>query len=272
MSAVAFNTYTVGVPVTIPYTLTVTPGVRVNPAFAVAFFNNNVIVVCPTDTANITKAVDVLNVNSLPTTLTYTRNVQNTGTGVLDLPVLTDTLEQSASGLTLTSGPTLTSGDINTNNDIDPGETWTYTATYDVTQINMDDAGDISNTATFSATFFTASNSNTVTTAITPAPSISVTTLADDITDVPAGQVVIYTYTVTNDGNQTVSAISLADVANGSGGNPVPGNEAIINDVAPLLDSTDAAVNGVWDSLAPGDSVTFTAPYTVTQSDIDTLQ
>ena len=37
-------------------------------------------------------------------------------------------------------------------------------------------------------------------------------------------------------------------------------------------DSTDAAVNGSWDSLAPGDQVTFTANYTVTQNDIDTLQ
>jgi len=36
-------------------------------------------------------------------------------------------------------------------------------------------------------------------------------------------------------------------------------------------DSTDAAMNGSWDVLAPGDVITFTGTYTVTQADVDSL-
>jgi hypothetical protein len=30
--------------------------------------------------------------------------------------------------------------------------------------------------------------------------------------------------------------------------------------------------DGIWSVLAPGDAITMTATYTVTQSDVDTLQ
>jgi len=39
-----------------------------------------------------------------------------------------------------------------------------------------------------------------------------------------------------------------------------------------LGDSVDAANNGSWDSLGPGDSIRFTGTYTVTQADVDNLQ
>jgi len=47
---------------------------------------------------------------------------------------------------------------------------------------------------------------------------------------------------------------------------PVPGNEVA---GAGNTASTDAAVNASWDVLAPGETVTFTAVYTLTQDDID---
>ena len=103
-------------------------------------------------------------------------------------------------------------------------------------------------------------------------PSLSVVKSANDTTDVTLNQVITYTYVVTNNGNQTVTDISLGDVHNGSGPDPTPGGENLTNDVAPLNDSTDGGTNGTWDNLAPGDSVTFTATYSVTQSDIDSLQ
>jgi large repetitive protein len=50
----------------------------------------------------------------------------------------------------------------------------------------------------------------------------------------------------------------------------VPGSEALSSDVAPLGDSTDVTSNNnSWSTLAPGDTVTFTASYTVSQADID---
>jgi hypothetical protein len=102
---------------------------------------------------------------------------------------------------------------------------------------------------------------------------MTVTKIADDDTDVIAGQVITYTYVVTNSGSQTLSNVSLSESHNGSGPPPVPGAEFLSSDAGASGDSTDATPNdGIWSVLAPGDSVTMTATYTVTQSDVDTLQ
>ena len=63
--------------------------------------------------------------------------------------------------------------------------------------------------------------------------------------------------------------VTVADAHNGSGTFVGPTNET---PVLPVNGSTDAGVNGSWDSLAPGDTVKFTATYTVTQQDVDYLQ
>lgn len=102
--------------------------------------------------------------------------------------------------------------------------------------------------------------------------SISVTKTANDTTDVALGQVITYTYVVTNDGDQVISNISLSESHNGSGPLPTPNGETLTADNTPTGDSSDAVSNGSWDTLGPGDEITFTATYTVTQSDIDTLQ
>lgn len=135
----------------------------------------------------------------------------------------------------------------------------------------------IDNTAIASGTYAAApvvspSSSVSVTVAAS-APSMLVTKTASPTTNLSAGQVITYTYTVKNTGNVSLQNISLADVHNAIGAAPVPGSEVITSDVPPLNDSTDAtAGNGVWSVLAPGDTVTFTATYTVKQSDVDTLQ
>lgn len=107
-----------------------------------------------------------------------------------------------------------------------------------------------------------------------PAPvnSLSVTKVANLTTNVPVGQSITYTYEVENTGNTTLTNISLTDTHNGSGPDPVPGGETLIQDSVPASDSSDATPNGIWDALGPGDIVRFTATYIVTQSDIDTLQ
>jgi large repetitive protein len=102
--------------------------------------------------------------------------------------------------------------------------------------------------------------------------SMLVSKTASPNANVAAGDVVTYTYTVTNNGNVTLTTINLNDVHNGAGPAPVPQSETL-SDVAPLGDSTDATANdGVWSVLAPGDTVTLTATYTVKQSDVDNHQ
>jgi len=61
------------------------------------------------------------------------------------------------------------------------------------------------------------------------------------------------------------------DTHNGSDPAPVPGDETLLTDTAPTGDSTDAATDGSWDVLAPGDILTFTGTYTVTQDDAENL-
>lgn len=109
--------------------------------------------------------------------------------------------------------------------------------------------------------------------ALTAAPALAITKVADDDTLRAVGDVITYTYTVTNTGNVTINNVSVNETHNGSGPPPNPANETLSTDAAPLGDSTDAASNNaVWSTLRPGDSVTFTGTYTVTQTDVDTLQ
>jgi uncharacterized repeat protein (TIGR01451 family) len=103
-------------------------------------------------------------------------------------------------------------------------------------------------------------------------PSLTVVKTADLIGPAVVGDVINYTIKVTNTGNTAVSTVTIADSFNGYGTPPVPQNEILSLDVAPLGDSSDGAGNdGVWDVLAPGDEVTFTATYTVVQQDVDFL-
>ena len=107
---------------------------------------------------------------------------------------------------------------------------------------------------------------------VTTNSHMKVTKTADKISNVAAGDVITYTYKVTNDGNVTIHNISLTDVHNAAGAAPVPGSETL-TDIPPLGNSSDATPSdGVWTDLAPGDTITFTATYTVKQSDVDNLQ
>ena len=105
-------------------------------------------------------------------------------------------------------------------------------------------------------------------------PSLTVTKSASDTVNVSVGQVITYTYTITNTGNQTISAIKLSDSHDGSGPAPAPDPDtATLTDNAPTGDSNnDTTGDGEWDALAPGDVLTVTGTYTITQNDVDTQQ
>jgi len=117
-------------------------------------------------------------------------------------------------------------------------------------------------------------NCSTVTETITvipSSPSLAMTKVAGAPGPYQAGDVVTYTYTVTNDGDTIIRDIAINDTHNGSGPAPSPANELLSADNGTAGDSTDAAPDGSWDILAPGDVITFTGTYTVTQMDVDTL-
>jgi len=130
-----------------------------------------------------------------------------------------------------------------------PGDSQEFTATYTITQDDVD-AGSVDNTATATGTFddveYTATDSETVT-GPAAAPAIDLDKSASPGTYSAEGDVITYTFVVTNTGNVTLTDVSVSD--------PLPGLSAI----------TPESV----DSLAPGDSQEFTATYTITQDDVD---
>ena len=226
----------------------------------------------------VTKSASVSSISS-PGTITYTITVENTGNTTLTGLTISDSLTLGGSSRTLTSGPTYVSGDTNSNGQINTTETWTYTATYAVTQADIDQGGTFSNTVTYDTAQTAPSTSAAATTTITQTPAMSLTKSAILLTDLNndgeagVGDVVRYTYAATNTGNVTISNVTVSETAfNGSNGTPVPGSETLTGDVAPTGDSTDLAGPGIWGTLRPNDTVSFTADYTVNQQDVDQLQ
>ncbi len=97
-------------------------------------------------------------------------------------------------------------------------------------------------------------------------PSLEVSKVASADTNVPAGTVITYTYRVKNNGTVPLTNVTLADTHKG-----------VLNALTPtfsswIVDTGSTNTGNVIDTLAPGDEAEYTATYTVTQSDVDTLQ
>lgn len=184
-------------------------------------------------------------------TITYAFTVSNTGNVTVSGVTVSDPLP----GLSTISyvWPTPASPGV-----LAPGEVVTATATYHVTQADID-AGHVGNTATASGQdpFHTTVNAPAASTEtpLTATGSMAVTKVADaSAVGSPAsvGDTITYTFTVSNTGGVSLSGVSVSD--------PLPGLSTI-SYVWPT-----PASPGV---LAPGDVVTATATYHVTQADID---
>jgi hypothetical protein len=106
-----------------------------------------------------------------------------------------------------------------------------------------------------------------------PGPALIIDKTPSTSGPVNVGDVITYNYTITNPSAVTINNVTVADVHNGFGIDPVPDNEVLLTDAAPTGNSTDAvSSNNVWSVLAAGDTIRFSATYTVTQADIDNLQ
>lgn len=139
-----------------------------------------------------------------------------------------------------------------------PGAHETCTTVYTVTQADVD-AGTLTNTATATGTppgstsvVPSPPSTSTVTADQTPALSVVKSAAPAAPADFHAGEVITYSFVVTNTGNVTLSDVTIEEgTFTGSGTLPAPTCPA------------GAA------SLAPGAQVVCTTTYTVTQADID---
>ena len=104
-----------------------------------------------------------------------------------------------------------------------PGDVVTFTASHTVTQADLNangggvaaTDGDIDNSATVAGAFdpsgdnLSASASDTDSVPLDIDPVLTVTKQADDDTNVIAGQVITYTYVITNTGNVAATNVTL---------------------------------------------------------------
>ena len=239
------------------------------------------------NSATISKTPSVVANADVGDTITYLYSVTNTGNITLDNVSISDAHNGSGSLsavtneiLTNTSGLSLDAvANDGLIDNLSPGDSASFETTYVVQQADVDLQVNITNTASLVATprrgSITPPSAGAAVGVVPAAPALVVLKLADDTMDVAVGQSITYTYTITNNGNVTISNISLNDVHNGFGTFTQPVNETLINDVVPVGDSNDggsAANDGVWSILSPGDQIQYSTTYTVTQADIDNHQ
>ncbi|MEP3892512.1 MAG: hypothetical protein ABJN52_00770 [Litorimonas sp.] len=191
----------------------------------------------------IAKTADVTADAAVGDVITYSYLVSNTGNVSMSAVSVSDVHSGTATLSTITPASV----------DLEPGENQTFTATYTVSQADVDAGTDLTNTATAAATpargSYTPVTDDEVVTIEAPEPMLTLAKTASDTTDVAVGDVITYSYLATNTGNVGISGIAVTDVHSGTG---------------TLSTITPATVD-----LAPGENQTFTASYTVTQDDID---
>lgn len=250
--------------------------------FVNVIFNPSIEVIKTADASSVATPAVVGN------NVVYTITVSNDGDVDLSSILLSDTLSNANSGSSTPTPNFISSSGSSAEGSLVVGESATYQFIYSITQADIDSES-LSNTVTANANAITGgtvsdvsdddndADGNTVddptVTPLEGAPSITITKIANNTNNVSAGTTVTYSYRITNNGNQTVTNIILSDLHAGNGVAPIPDNEVLDVDAGTAGDSIDGtASDGIWDTLAPGDTVLFTANYIVVQEDVDTLQ
>ncbi|SFS80498.1 DUF7507 domain-containing protein [Sphingobacterium wenxiniae] len=184
--------------------------------------------------------------------ITYTFTIRNNGGSEVTNIVLADTLFQAPNPIVpLTVVPNSYTGSGTYANRLLPNESVQYTATYTITQANMD-AAIVNNTARVNGRDLNngavTQRTATASRPLTPVPGLSV---IKDITNIggrnAVGQQLTYRFRVTNTGTVTMNNLRITDTKVG------------VNNIA--LSPA---------SLPPGETATYTAPaYSLTQADLD---
>ncbi|HJT61997.1 MAG TPA: hypothetical protein VJ797_09975, partial [Burkholderiales bacterium] len=181
--------------------------------------------------------------------VSYQITVQNTGNVPLTGVIVTDPFVSSITRVADVAG--------DNDNLLEVGETWAYTASHVVTQAEIDSNGggdgDIDNTATADSNESDEDSDD----AIVPVdqnPALLIVKDADagQVADL-AGEVLTYSISVQNTGNQTLTGVTVSD-PNADAGSIVRG--------ADLVGDDD-------DLLEVGETWSFDAAHTLTQAEID---
>jgi uncharacterized repeat protein (TIGR01451 family) len=137
------------------------------------------------------------------------------------------------------------SGDVNEDELLQITETWVFTCTYVITQADVD-AGEVSNTAVGSAFFgeTEVTDEDEVVVTIPQNAALGLVKTADKASYSTLGEVITYTYVVTNTGNVTLA-----------------GPFTVNDDKTPVTCPATA-------TLAVGASITCTASYSITEADL----
>jgi len=212
------------------------------------------VTVTQTPAIAIVKTVDPTIVSS-PQSATYTYEVTNEGNVSLTGVTVTD--DNATPGNTGDDfNPAYFSGDDG-DDELDVGETWTYTASRNITQGDIDDGSPITNWATADSNESEPdADDATVTITEEPTPIIAIVKTVDP-TIVSSPQSATYTYEVTNEGNMSLTGVTVTD------DNATPGDTG--DDFNPTYVSGDDGD----DELDVGETWTYTASRNITQDDID---
>ncbi|MBD8464701.1 DUF11 domain-containing protein [Plantibacter sp. CFBP 8798] len=203
----------------------------------------------PAPAITVVKSANPATVANAGETVTYSFLVTNTGNVTLsDVSVIEGEFSGTGELSDVVCPPAAGS--------LAPQATVTCEATYTVTQADAD-AGSITNSATATGTppnggTPPVSPPSDTTVEIPPAPAITVEKSANPATAGTVGQVITYSFLVTNTGNVTLSNVTV--------------DEGEFSGTGELSDVVCPPTAG---SLAPAASVTCTASYTLTQADVN---
>jgi uncharacterized repeat protein (TIGR01451 family) len=278
-SATASGTYGVTTVTSAPDTVDI-PVVTANPSLSIAKSIGTAASIAAGPNATITDVGDTIVYHYI-----ITNNGNVTITGVTPVDVGPSFGVAQVAGTGSMSGFSLTSGSTT----LLPGQAVEFDATYTLSTLDVyraagltvpADAVNNSSTATglppSGPVIVSPAGTATTTIAAGPLLTVSKVGVLDDTNGTVAlraevGETITYTYTVANTGNVAITGIVINDThelvlvpqASFTEGGLVDGP------LAPGTVSSDVAVNGSWDTLQPGATITFTYIHTVTQAEVN---
>jgi uncharacterized repeat protein (TIGR01451 family) len=193
--------------------------------------------------------------------INYAITVHNDGNMTLTGATVSD---PSVSGFAAVLSGGFNAGDTNHDGKLSVGETWQYSASHTVTQGDIDNGGVVNPALTYTNTASVTTDQGAGDTDSASVPIVQSPHLTLDKTaTVPggtadtAGEVISYAINVANDGNMSLTGVSVSDPS--------------VTDLAAVMSGGFNAGDTNHDGkLSVGETWQYTASHTVTQGDIDT--